>query len=113
MDINTVGYSNTYEYRPKDTPKPYRGFTILRNRPYYLYEIEPRDGYDLPAMLSGKFTKLETLYEQVDHFFLQNSKATAELVFVERTEQRRRGRPRKARALAVSSPEKGGLHDHP
>jgi hypothetical protein len=46
----------------------YKGFPVERVPPYHLYEITPREGCDLPVMLSGKYTKLETLKGQIDRY---------------------------------------------
>ena len=78
-------------------PQTYRGVSVLRERPHYLYEIGPRAGYDLRPMLSGKFTKLETLQTQIDSFFKEFPSASANSAYVERTTKRGRGRPKKTR----------------
>jgi hypothetical protein len=69
-------------YKVVDPSERYRGFSIVRERPYHLFEIKPKDGYDLPPMLSGKYTKLHTLLAQVDKFLFENPKATADTAYI-------------------------------
>ena len=101
MEFNQHDYFGIYAYKPVDLPEPYRGFSIVRERPYYLFEIKPRDGYDLPPMLAGKFTKLATLRAQVDKFLLENPKATADTAYIEKTTKPGRGRPKKKRNVVA------------
>jgi hypothetical protein len=71
----------------------YKGFPVERVPPYHLYEITPREGCDLPAMLAGKYTKLETLKGQIDRYLNEVPTATAATAYVERPKKRKRGRP--------------------
>jgi len=73
---------------------PYRGFQIVRQRPWFLYEVRPKDGYDLPPIMAGKFTNLELLKQAVDTF-LAKPKASAETAYKKQIEQPKRGRPKK------------------
>jgi hypothetical protein len=101
MEFDQHDYFGIYAYKPDDPPEPYRGFSIVRERPYYLFEIKPRDGYDLPPMLSGKFTKLDTLRAQVDKFLFENPKATADTAYIEKIAKLGRGRPKKKRNIVA------------
>jgi hypothetical protein len=73
----------------------YKGFPIERVSPFYLYEITPREGCDLPPMLAGKYTKLVTLKGQIDRYLNEAPTATEETIYIERPKKRGRGRPPK------------------
>ena len=83
-----MGYNSKiyYEYvpdelqgsHPKELKLSYKGFPIERRPPYLLFEITPREGCDPPAMLSGKYTKYETLERQIDHYLEEVPAATPE-----------------------------------
>jgi hypothetical protein len=73
---------------------PYKGFATLRQRPYFLFEIKPREGFDLPASLSGKFTKLELLHQAIDHYLAETDNS-ADTAYAQKITRRPRGRPKK------------------
>ena len=86
-------YSLRVFLNEEGTP-PYKGFSILRQRPHFLFEIRPRESFDLPAALSGKFTKVELLHQAIDQYLAvpDNSSDTA---YTQTIARRTRGRPRK------------------
>jgi hypothetical protein len=96
-------YPGFYSFAPVDQPKPYQGFTIKREYPYYLFEIEPREGFDLPPMLSGKYTKLDLLQAQIDKYLWENPEETADTAYVEKFTKPGRGRPKKKREKAATT----------
>jgi hypothetical protein len=57
MQFGPHDYFGVYSLAPVEQPAPYRDFKILRERPYYLFHIEQRPGFDLPPMIDGKYTK--------------------------------------------------------
>jgi hypothetical protein len=74
----------------------YKGFPVDRLPPFCLFEITPREGCDLPPMLVGKYTKLDTLKGQIDRYLNEVPTATAETAYIERPPKKRgRGRPPK------------------
>jgi hypothetical protein len=84
-----------YTSKEEKRPDSYRGFGILRRRPYFLYEVEPKDGYDLPAALAGKFTHLALLQQTIDQFLISNPTASVDTAYFKRNEKPKRGRPKK------------------
>jgi hypothetical protein len=86
-------YSLRVFLNEEGTP-PYRGFAILRQRPYFLFEIKPREGFDLPASLSGRFTKLELLHHAIDQY-LAKSDNSVNTAYTQIITRRPRGRPKK------------------
>ena len=97
-----MAFEQTYEQqtgtpdRPRaDRPITYRGFLIQQHAPFSLFGVVARDGYDLPAMLSGCFTNFEKLTAKVDMYFAEHPSSTAETAYVQRPKKRGRGRPRK------------------
>jgi hypothetical protein len=86
----------SFHFAKVDQPQPYRGFSIERLSPYYLFEIVAKDGCDVVPMLAGKYTKLSTLHSQIDEFFRLNPNVTtAEQAYVKRYVKPGRGRPKK------------------
>jgi hypothetical protein len=100
----------TYDYEPvvtamneapKAPPAQYRGYTIERIAPHYLYRIKPPEGYSPPRMLAGLFTQIERLKTEVDSFFISNPRDTAETSWEENVPtKRKRGRPPKRKIKA-------------
>lgn len=96
MQFGPHDYFGVYSLAPVEQPAPYRGFKILRERPYYLFHIEQRPGFDLPPMIDGQYTKLTTLQAQVDKFFFENPKIkTSDEAYIKKFIKPGRGRPRK------------------
>ena len=78
MRLTAKDYPSFYSFASVDQPEPYHGFKINRKYPYYLYEIEAREGFDLPPMLSGKYTKLDLVHAQINQYFTENPGKTAD-----------------------------------
>jgi hypothetical protein len=74
----------------------YKGYTIERYPPYFLYRIKPPEGFSPPRMLSGAFTQIERLRTEIDNFFKFYPHETAESSWVENAPPKpKRGRPKK------------------
>ena len=85
----------SYQSKTERDPEPYRGFSIIRRRPHFLYAVEPREGYDLPGILGGQFTHLPLLHHAIDTY-LTEAGASADKAYKKHYEQPKRGRPKKA-----------------
>jgi hypothetical protein len=104
MRFGARDYPSFYSFAPVAQPEPYGGFKIKREYPYYLFEIEPREGFELPPMLSGKYTKLDLLHAQIDKYFTENPEETADSAYLEQFKKRGRGRPKKNKTPEKSTP---------
>jgi hypothetical protein len=81
----TTTYKAVTHYIPIDDGIPqslpvmsYKGFPIRRLDEHVLFEIVPRDGTYLPAMLAGRFSKLPLLYDQIDKYLEKYPIVTAD-----------------------------------
>jgi len=59
-----------YEYMlyPEDTEREYRGYKLVRERQFLLWEIKALHGGDLPLELTSKFTTLDLCQQFLDKY---------------------------------------------
>jgi hypothetical protein len=98
MTFRDPDYELPASYRNKQESdlEPYKGFSIVRRRPHFLYTIESREGFDLPAILSGQFTHLPLIQQAIDTFLRDAGPgASAETAYKKEYKKPKRGRPKK------------------
>jgi hypothetical protein len=62
----------------------YKGFDIKRRSENVLFYIEPEENMVLPAMLSGLFTKLPDLHNQIDEYLKRYPHMTADQLVIQK-----------------------------
>jgi hypothetical protein len=90
-----------YPQPDKDASIKYRGFEIDRARPFFLYRIVPREGFQLWRTLDGNYTTAEIAKKQIDVWYSECDWAvSADDAFIKQNDKPKRGRPTKKEQAA-------------